>query len=276
MKKSINIAVVTGLFIFSVGAGCVNYSQQNQDTTNKELTDMNSPYTIPLGETIELSGGLKIHFVDVTEDSRCPSKVNCAWIGRVVTQFTITQDDKILGNIELSGPPFGTPNSAAPYNDQIATMGDYSFILEAVKPYPETTQKIDPSKYTVTLRIETGEKYPGMTKSLQKYQYGTVVSYTENELIHFPDFDLTFVGMYDRTPENFPNQNVRLLYYDFVISKGTEKQTVSWSSGLGEIVPHPFEVEGQHYTLERTMIKSSTPGPTQRLAENELVITQIK
>jgi hypothetical protein len=113
-----------------------------------------------VGETRRLSNGLKVQLVDVTEDSRCPEGVDCAEIGRIVTQFKVTQDNSNLGIIELSGPPFSTPNSNGSYNNQHVNMAGYHFILDSVEPYPvvppypQPIKEIEKSDYKATLRIE--------------------------------------------------------------------------------------------------------------------------
>jgi hypothetical protein len=56
--------------------------------------------------------------------------------------------------------------------------------------------------------------------------------------------------------------------YDFLITKGDKTQTVSWSSGTGDIAPTAFNVDGKDFLLElgiSDVIKGS-------LGEGNLVI----
>jgi hypothetical protein len=56
-------------------------------------------------------------------------------------------------------------------------------------------------------------------------------------------------------------------YHDFRVLGATGAQTVTWSSGTGDIGPQPFAVAGEKYLLE--LQRSDRLGP---LPENTLVI----
>lgn len=77
--------------------------------------------------------------------------------------------------------------------------------------------------------------------------YGTKVPFTKNTELHFPDFVLTYVGERRVAPDRYPRG---FLFHDFRVTTSKGSQTVSWSSGTGDIGPAPFAVNGARFTLE--------------------------
>lgn len=104
--------------------------------------------------------------------------------------------------------------------------------------------------------IKTGD-------SAQRF-YGDKIKFWQNQPIKFTDFSLTYIGERRVTSDNFPRG---FLYRDFKLEAGKDEQTISWSSGTGDIGPTRFTVGGQNYELELGM--SDKLG---KLAEDELVV----
>jgi hypothetical protein len=102
------------------------------------------------------------------------------------------------------------------------------------------------------------------TASPSVQSYGVKVSYAQGQPLEFPDFSLEFLG---QRKEADPNFSRGFLFYDFRVSRGSQVQTISWSSGTGDIGPTRFDVAGQPYLLER--VYSDTLG---WLEEDEMVI----
>lgn len=51
--------------------------------------------SLKIGQYFKVAGSdVKITFVDVTEDSRCPSRVNCVWSGLATVHLTLAQPGK--------------------------------------------------------------------------------------------------------------------------------------------------------------------------------------
>lgn len=91
------------------------------------------------------SEGLKVKFLKVTEDSRCPSDVICIWAGQVGVLMNISQNGKDLGDINLILGP----------DKELAEkkVNGYLIRLVGVEPYPISTKKIEPSDYEITIII---------------------------------------------------------------------------------------------------------------------------
>jgi len=100
--------------------------------------------------------------------------------------------------------------------------------------------------------------------STSQARYGARVAYAQGQPLVFPDFTLEFNGMRQVTPPKAPRS---FLYYDFTVSSGDGQQTVSWSSGTGEISPHEFKVGDKTFLLE--LVYSERFG---WLDEHELVV----
>ncbi len=78
----------------------------------------------------------------VTEinDSRCPSDVVCVWQGKADVKINVKSP--VSGSLPLNS-----------YDQLVDTIGNYSFELKEISPYPGSTKVIKPEDYTVTLKI---------------------------------------------------------------------------------------------------------------------------
>lgn len=83
----------------------------------------------------------------------------------------------------------------------------------------------------------------------QYQKYGEKVSYVDGKELKFPDFSVKFSGKRE-IPNTTGNPALRFIAYDFLVTKGDKTQTVSWSSGTGDIAPRYFNVEGTDFVLE--------------------------
>lgn len=130
------IAILSIIFI----SGCV------KQVSEKQLIKvaLDSPFQLKVGQTAVVdSENLKISFLNVTADSRCPSNVMCFWEGEAVISVSISEGDKDLSNFNLS--TYGQKETVG--------YGGYFIKLLKVEPYPATTKIIDISDYNVTLIV---------------------------------------------------------------------------------------------------------------------------
>ncbi len=92
-------------------------------------------------KTAKMSG-LKIKFLGVTEDSRCPTDVECIWAGNAKLQFRITGEQ-------------GTKDYA--FNSTIGQRGDqvgvWAVSIDTLEPVPHSKKKIAANAYCVKLQI---------------------------------------------------------------------------------------------------------------------------
>ena len=96
---------------------------------------------------------------------------------------------------------------------------------------------------------------------------GAKVSYKKDTPVQFGAFSLTFIGQRRVTLEKYPRG---FLYYDFRLTDPHGTQTISWSSGTGEIAPLRFKVGSEEFELE--LQRSDKLG---KLKENEMVVSRV-
>ncbi len=96
--------------------------------------------------------------------------------------------------------------------------------------------------------------------------YGTKVVFKKDVPVAFPEFVLTYLGERKVASARYPRG---FIYYDFRVTSAPGAQTVSWSSGTGDIGPSPFRVGPKQFILE--LSRSDKVGP---LKENEVVISR--
>lgn len=82
--------------------------------------------------------GLKVEFVRVLEDSRCPSDATCVWAGEVKVELS-TQPEAVRHEI-VAG--------------QQATVGELKVTVVQIQPERISTREIAPEEYRVTLKVE--------------------------------------------------------------------------------------------------------------------------
>ncbi|MSP79270.1 MAG: hypothetical protein EXR67_06960 [Dehalococcoidia bacterium] len=98
--------------------------------------------TIAPGDTADIGGGdLKVTFLDVAEDSRCPLDVTCITAGRAIARITLD----VNGKRQDSGLEFIGTRSQAGVNYE-------SFhIVFSLSPSPVSTKRIEKKDYRLSV-----------------------------------------------------------------------------------------------------------------------------
>jgi hypothetical protein len=109
---------------------------------------LGKPVTLAIGQSVMLNDALvTITFTEVSEDSRCPTKVNCVWTGRATVNLRVQANGEPAQNIMLS-------TIHSPEKTNVAEAGGYRIEMTDVQPYPETPDNpISPERYRVTLTV---------------------------------------------------------------------------------------------------------------------------
>lgn len=85
---------------------------------------------------------LKIKFLEVIEDSRCPTGVDCIWAGNAKVKV------KIIGSHS---------SQVFEFNTNIGAKGDifdgWAITIDKLTPYPRADKEIDKKTYNVELSI---------------------------------------------------------------------------------------------------------------------------
>lgn len=92
------------------------------------------------GDYLSIDNSLKFTITEIN-DSRCPSDVVCIWAGKADVKIKV--ESPVPGTITLST-----------YDNQVDTVGSYSFKIIDVSPYPISTKTIKLDDYIILLKIE--------------------------------------------------------------------------------------------------------------------------
>jgi len=86
---------------------------------------------------------LSVRFVELVEDSRCPSDAQCVWAGNAKIKIRVTKNGK---------PEIITLDTNGPH--QYATTADgYSIKLVGLTPAPRSNIRIDRNGYVATFEV---------------------------------------------------------------------------------------------------------------------------
>jgi len=115
---------------------------------NEDLIKLDEEFTLAFQKEVTLKKtDLRIEFVEVLEDSRCPSDAICGWAGVVKVNITITEGEKET-TLELLKPGQNIEGTGS-----TVSYDSYQIQLIKVTPYPKTTTTIKPSDYEAILKI---------------------------------------------------------------------------------------------------------------------------
>lgn len=114
----------------------------NNDTVVDQyfLLDFEEPQTIT-------KGNFDIEFVDLVEETRCPSTVECIWEGRAVVSL------KIVEGIETTYIELATENDVNGTEGLTAIYGNCLIELIEVSPYPTIDIMAPEEDYSLVLEI---------------------------------------------------------------------------------------------------------------------------
>jgi hypothetical protein len=110
-------------------------------TARAQAVDLRTEITLAPGETVSVNATeMKVRFVAVIEDSRCPRDVTCVWAGEVKVRLEISSPQ---GTSQVEVLEAGT-----------TVAGVYRVTLVRVEPPRMSTAKIAPQDYRATLSID--------------------------------------------------------------------------------------------------------------------------
>ncbi len=148
--------VVIGVMILIIPAPGMTFA----DKALPHLFDTQFPLKVNQIFLLE-SDGIKIKFLNVTEDSRCPSDVTCIWQGDATILVNIIQNNQDRGNFILTSRA-GEQDLAVQFSDA------YSIHVVKVEPIPLSGKKISPLDYLVTFAITKS----GISSPLNQFKSG--------------------------------------------------------------------------------------------------------
>ena len=130
-------------YLFVLGMNLVYVSEI--ETELLKTVDLGQEFSLHIGESASIRGEeLQAKFLEITEDSRCPTGVVCVWEGRVSGLVEITYRESIH-SIALTEP------GSTSWPSEI-TFEDYK-ITYHVEPYPQAGTEIAKEEYRLELTI---------------------------------------------------------------------------------------------------------------------------
>jgi len=137
---------------------------------------LNEEFCLSIGQHASVTGeDLAVSFVEVTEDSRCPSNVTCVWAGRVSCVVELTHTGSSY-RMTLTEPGLTSEYTREEYEE-------YELAFH-VTPYPEAGMKIANDTYRLHLIIS---KLPEPTQIV-----GSIIA----EPFAFEGKNITIIGYY--------------------------------------------------------------------------------
>ncbi|MFH1401962.1 MAG: hypothetical protein ABIG40_03315 [Parcubacteria group bacterium] len=117
-----------------------------QISDNALFKNLDEEFSLGFGQTAVIEReDLKIRFLDVLSDSRCPSDAQCIWAGEAIVSLSIQKDNqKNLSTYEFTSQVGSS---------DIQNIEGYFLKLVSVNPYPVSTKTIEKSDYTLTLFV---------------------------------------------------------------------------------------------------------------------------
>jgi hypothetical protein len=130
-------------YLFILGMNLVHVSAL--ETALLKTVDLGREFSLHIGDSASIKGEeLQVKFLEITEDSRCPTGVVCVWEGRVRGLAEITYRESIH-NVVLTEP------GSTSWPSEI-TFEDYK-ITYHVEPYPQAGTEITKEEYRLELTI---------------------------------------------------------------------------------------------------------------------------
>lgn len=130
--------------IFTVMLTLILLSQIAHSATLPNVVSLGHEFTLKQGKRVNVRGTkLKIRFVSVVEDSRCPIGVQCVWQGNAKANLELTGVGRMRSHIRLN-------TGIEPKEGQYS---DYTVRLVKLTPEPKSGEKINAREYQATLIV---------------------------------------------------------------------------------------------------------------------------
>lgn len=99
--------------------------------------------SVKINEVATAKGGIRIRFVEMVEDSRCPTDTNCVWAGNAKIRVKVTRNgrSKVL---ELNSN----------IRPRSVVFAGYSFDLTGLTPEPRSNIRINRNGFVATIEVK--------------------------------------------------------------------------------------------------------------------------
>ena len=147
-KAQIFLILIGFLAITLVNLGQESFAQSSAPMSID--ANLDSEFVLQINQSAEIkSEELKITFLNVTSDSRCPADVTCIWQGQADIEISVQKGDQD-STLSLSIGGDSSPEESI--------FDLYLIQLVDISPYPISTENIQPDEYTATIKITKYEE----------------------------------------------------------------------------------------------------------------------
>ena len=139
--RMVSLALICVLLAF-----CGVLAANSDLTSALNVVRLGREFKLNSGRQVTVKGTkLRIRFIAVENDSRCPRDVTCVWAGNAAVQLQ-------LGTGKGSKTVTLNTSKSASFVSEIEYHG-YKVKLVDLSPYPRSDRKIAPGDYTATLLV---------------------------------------------------------------------------------------------------------------------------
>ena len=127
-----------------------------------------SQFQLKPNQTASAPNNIDVKFLNVIDDSRCPSDVTCIWQGKSTIIVNVVKSGQNVGNFSLTSG-LGYKNAT------VQILDGYFLQLTKIEPYPKSGTTISLSDYLATFELS---KY-GILSPLKQFKSGTSAQQVE-------------------------------------------------------------------------------------------------
>lgn len=127
-----------------------------------------SQFQLRPNQTASESNNIDVKFLNVTDDSRCPSDVTCIWQGKTTVTVNVVKSGQNVGNFSLT-------SGLGDKNATVQILDGYFLQITKIEPYPKSGSTISLSDYVATFELS---KY-GILSPLKQFKSGTSAQQVE-------------------------------------------------------------------------------------------------
>ena len=99
--------------------------------------------SVKINRSVAAKGGIKIKFVELVEDSRCPTDTNCIWAGNAKIKVRVTKNGRSK-DLEMN----------TGLDPKEVSFAGYSFRLVGLTPEPRSNIRINRNGYVAKIEVE--------------------------------------------------------------------------------------------------------------------------
>jgi hypothetical protein len=125
--------------------GCLLFTTAcNEKSPVGPSVSIDQQFTLAPGESAAIEGtSIRVSFLRVSRDSRCPADAICVWAGDAAVHVRATGNGSVEYELH-TGDPARTS----------VAHGDFRIGLVQLQPYPFSSRTIEPGDYRATLTVK--------------------------------------------------------------------------------------------------------------------------